>query len=71
MNALMKKMVVESEDHAGLICRMGGEFFEGYSEKFSHLLLKKFCEELKEQGKPEQEIKAVETNLKKKIGLNK
>lgn len=71
MNALMKNMVLESEEYAGLICRLGGELFEGYSEKFSNLLIGKFCEELKNQGKPEEEVKVLENNLKTKLGLKK
>ncbi len=71
MNEIMKKMVVESEDYAGLVNRLGTDLFEGYSEKFSNLLIDHFCNELKNQGKPDEEINNVEKKLKQKLGLKK
>lgn len=67
----LKKMVIESEDYAGLTNRLGTDLFEGYSEKFSNLLIGHFCDELKRQGKPLEEVTKVEKNLKQKLGLNK
>ncbi len=71
MNEIMKKMVIESEDYAGLANRLGTDLFEGYSEKFSNLLIGHFCDELKKQVKPQEEVNNVEKNLKQKVGLKK